>query len=218
MIVLVFEVNTRMLCNCNGATLWSRRSVRFLRCIMMYTQQSYCEVAPQGTMQGCFSCVHDLCFSCVHELCIALFLCARVVNCCAHNSWFVLMCARGVFPMCSTDCAFLLCTNCVLLSCVHGLFYGVRKGCVSFSCVHGLCFAPFPELGTPAFMGGKHLCQRITARDHLWEMTYEEDCRAFLSRMSGLWGARNKLSFHILTLVARLCHGHIFMIFGALTL
>lgn len=96
------------------------------------------------------------------------------------------MCARGVFPMCSTGCAFLLCTNCVLLSCVHGLFYGERKGCVSFSCVHGLCFAPFPELGTPAFMGGKHLCQRITARDHLWEMTYEEDCRAFLSRMSGL--------------------------------
>ena len=92
--------------------------------------------------------------------------------------------------MCSTGCAFLLCTNCVLLSCVHGLFYGVRKGCVSFSCVHGLCFAPFPELGTPAFMGGKHLCQRITARDHLWEMTYEEDCRAFLCRMSGLLGAR----------------------------
>ena len=92
----------------------------------------------------------------------------------------------NVVPMCSKSCVSLMCTSCVLLSCVHGLFYGERKGCVSFSCVHGLCFAPFPELGTPAFMGGKHLCQRITARDHLWEMTYEEDCGAFLSRMSGL--------------------------------
>ena len=30
--------------------------------------------------------------------------------------------------------------------------------------------------------------------------------------------ARDRVGFHILTLVARLCHGHIFMIFGALTL
>ena len=105
-------------------------------------------------------------------------MCTQVVFCC-HV-------CTNVLPMCSKSCVSLMCTSCVLLSCVHGLFYGERKGCFSFSCVHGLCFAPFPELGTPAFMGGKHLCQRITARDHLWEMTYEEDCGAFLSRMSGL--------------------------------
>ena len=155
MIVLVFEVNTRMLCNCNGATLWSRRSVRFLRCIMMYTQQSYCEVAPQGTMQGCFSCVHDLCFSCVHELCIAPFLCARVVNCCAHNSWFVLMCARGVFPMCSTGCVSLLCTSCVLLSCVHGLFYGIVQRLCFFLVCARVVFRSFSGAWNTGFHGRK---------------------------------------------------------------
>ena len=157
--------------------------------------------------------VSPMCAWLVFLLYAQVVYCALVCGGCAQSSWFLLMCARGVFPMCSTGCASLMCTSCVLLSCVHGLFYGKRKGCVSFSCVHGLCFAPFPELGTPAFMGGKHLCQRITARDHLWEMTYEEDCWAFLSRMSGLWGARDRLSFHILTLVASLCHGHRFVIF-----